>query len=288
MTHGFSAYFAGIGFRFSADFPFDVPAEFQPFLVDSLEADERFTLSAITEPLRFDAPPLCSGTLNAYRTSEGVAREYPYLRAPDGCCAVTLLRSNGENTIYLPQSDLSRYQSNFSLSVILGAEAILLRHDALLLHSSAVRLGGRAVLFCGAPGAGKSTQAALWEQLLGAEIINGDRCVIAQRPDSFYGCGSPYCGSSGIRRPIDAPIAGIVLLNKDTKNALRRVPAGEAFRRLLRELTVNSYDDAFMERCLSLLSTLVAQIPVYELSCRPDAEAVQLTKSEVLDRCHES
>lgn len=43
-----------------------------------------------------------------------------------------------------------------------------------------------------------------------------------------------------------------------------------------------------MERCLSLLSALVTDIPVYALSCRPDAEAVQLTKSEVLDRCHES
>lgn len=283
MTHGFSARFAGIGFRFSAEFPFDVPQEFQPFLVDTVEADERFTLCAITEPLRFDAPLLCSGTLNAYRTPEGIAREYPYLRAPDGCCAVTLQRPNGENTLYLPKCELSRYRRDFSLSVILGAEAIFLRHDALLLHSSAVRLDGRAVLFCGAPGAGKSTQAALWEQLLGAEIINGDRCVIAQRPDGFYGCGSPYCGSSGIRRPIEAPIAAIVLLKKDTKNALRRLPAGEAFRRLLRELTVNSYDSAFMERCLALLSALVTQVRIFELSCRPDAEAVQLTKSEVLD-----
>ena len=287
MTHSFCVRFAGIGFRFGAAFPFDAPPEFQPFLVDTPESDERFTLSAIAEPLRFDAPLLRSATLNAYRTPEGVAREYPYLRAPDGCCVVTILRSDGENSIHLPKNDLSRYQSNFSLSVILGAEAILLRHDALLLHSSAVRLGGRAVLFCGAPGAGKSTQASLWERLLGAEIINGDRCVIAKRPDGFYGCGSPYCGSSGIRRPIDAPIAGIVLLKKSANNALRRVPAGEAFRRLLRELTVNSYDSAFMDRCLALLSLLVAQVPVYELSCRPDMEAVLLTKREVLD-CLES
>ena len=48
--------------------------------------------------------------------------------------------------------------------------------------------------------------------------------------------------------------------------------------------TVESYDSAFMDRCLALLSLLVAQVPVYELSCRPDAEAVLLTKREVLDR----
>ena len=99
MTHGFCVRFAGIVFRFGAAFPFDVPPEFQPVLVDTPESDERFTLSAIAEPLRFDAPLLRSATLNAYRTPEGVAREYPYLRAPDGCCAVTLLRQSGENTI---------------------------------------------------------------------------------------------------------------------------------------------------------------------------------------------
>lgn len=288
MTYGFAACFAGIGFRFSAEFPFDVPAEFQPFLTDSCQVNECFTFRTITEPMRFDAPLLYAGTLNVYRTPEGIAREYPYLRASDGCCAVTLLRPSGENTIYLPQSELSRYQSNFSLSNIIGAESIFLRHNALLLHSSAVRLGGRAVLFCGAPGAGKSTQAALWEQLMGAEIINGDRCVVAQRPDGFYGCGSPYCGSSGIRRPIDAPIAGIVLLKKSAENVLRSVRPGEAFRRLLRELTVNCYDQEFMDRFLEILSVLVLKVPVFELSCRPDTEAVQLTKSEVLDRFHES
>ena len=282
MNTSFCATTAGIGFRFVSEFPMETPAELLPFPLQSGAAEEVFTLSAITEPLIFDTPPLFVSTrLNIYRTAEGIAREFHAIHSTDGCKAVCVLREDRQNRLLLPQGILDRFQKNCTLSVLLGAEAIFLRHDALLLHSSVVIYQGKAVLFCGAPGIGKSTQAALWAKTLGAEIINGDRCVIARRADAFYGCGSPYCGSSGILSNKEAPIGAIFMLGQSLENRLHRLSISEAFRRILRELTVNAWDSAFMERCLSLLTNLVQAVPVYELQCRPDETAVMLAKEEI-------
>ncbi len=283
MTTAFRATIAGIHFGFYADFPMSIPAELLPFPYRGKTEEEVFQLSVIQQPITFREPPIFSSSrLNVYRTAEGIAREFIALRSIHGCCAVCLLRDNGQNTIFLPQEDLTRYQSNCMLTVLLGVEAVFLRHNCLLLHSSVVSYRGKAVLFCGASGVGKSTQAALWETVLGAEIINGDRSIISRRQDGYYGCGSPYCGSSGIMSNREAPIHALLLLVQAKENSLRRVPVPEAFRRIFRELTVNTWDSAFMERALSLLAEFTALIPVYELRCRPDAEAVRLTKKEIM------
>ena len=39
-----------------------------------------------------------------------------------------------------------------------------------------------------------------------------------------------------------------------------------------------------MELCLETLDHLLSALPVYELSCRPDEEAVQLTEEAVFGR----
>lgn len=283
MSTTFSATIAGIGFRFVSAFPMETPAELLRFPFQGGTVEEAFKLTAITKPLTFDAPPLfTSARLNVYPTAEGIAREFSAMRSTDGCKAVCVLQKDGQNCLLLPQGILDRFQKNCTLSVLLGAEAIFLRHDSLLLHSSVVAYQGKTVLFCGASGIGKSTQAALWARTLGAEIINGDRCVIARRADGFYGCGSPYCGSSGILSNKEAPIAAILLLAQASENCLRRLSMSEAFRRILRELTVNSWDRSFMERCLSLLTCLVEEIPIYELKCRPDVESVLLAREEIM------
>ena len=283
MNTCFCATVAGISFRFEADFPMEVPSELRPFPFSGGEAREVYTIRLISRAVAFDRPPVFASTrLNVYLTDDGIAREFPAIHDADGCKAVCVLRENGKNSLLFPEKLRNRLQTNCSLSLLLGAEAVFLRHDCLLLHSSVVVWQGTTVLFCGAPGIGKSTQAALWEQSLGAEIINGDRCVISRRDDGFYGCGSPYSGSSGILSNREAPIGAIFLLGQSENNRLRRLSPAEAFRRIFRELTVNAWNPAFLEHCLSLLTQLAEKVPAYELLCRPDESAVLLAKNELM------
>ena len=62
-----------------------------------------------------------------------------------------------------------------------GLAALLLDAGSIVLHSSFVISGGAALIFSGASGAGKSTQAELWRSTVGASIVNGDRTLITPR-----------------------------------------------------------------------------------------------------------
>lgn len=77
----------------------------------------------------------------------------------------------------------------FLLGSALGI--LLHRRKQIVLHASAVRVGGTAVLFCGSSGAGKSTLAAALSQR-GFTLVTDDVCTI-----SLDGAGSPRVHPDG-------------------------------------------------------------------------------------------
>ena len=278
----FTVMIAGIGIQFTAPRPMEVPAELQPFLTNGVPIQETYAIELIDRPLVFaDKPVFSSCRLAVYAHEDEVLRVFLPLQAPDGCTPVCRMRKNGINTLCLPASDWKRYERRCTLTTLLGPEALFLRHNGLILHSSVVRYKGQAVLFCGPSGAGKSTQAELWERYRNGEILNGDRCVIMKRENAFWGCGSPYSGSSGIYKQEEAPIRAIILLEQSLENRIERVEQGKALRQIYRELIGNLWDEAFTEKLLALLQELVFCVPVYRLYCRPDEQAVELTHETV-------
>jgi hypothetical protein len=168
---------------------------------------------------------------------------------------------------------------------MLQGEQLLLRHQAFLLHSSLVELHGKAVLFSASSGVGKSTQATLWEQHLGATVLNGDRSVIRRTDAGFTASGSCWSGTSGIYVPRQAPIAGIILLEQAPENTI--VPVGtDAFKALLSETIVNTWDPAFMAKITDLICDVMTQVPIYRLRCRPDEAAAKLAYQTIFGKEH--
>lgn len=212
--------------------------------------------------------------LEVYPYSKGWLRVYTFLEE-DGCQVACYLNPKRKNILYYPASKWAFYAENFRCMHLIGIENILLQFDAFLLHSSLVQIHGQTVLFSGPSGIGKSTQAMLWQQYLGAEILNGDRCVVRKIEDVFYGCGSPWAGTSGIYRTEYSPIKGIFLLGQSDTNTVRQIKI-EAFTRIFHQCIVNTWDYAFVVKLTDLIAELLERVPVYELSCRPDEEAVQL------------
>lgn len=62
---------------------------------------------------------------------------------------------------------------------------ILQQRGRLVLHASAVSVGGRAMLFCGESGAGKSTLAAMLSDR-GYPLLNDDVCSLTQDHDGRF------------------------------------------------------------------------------------------------------
>lgn len=278
MDTVFYIRFAGIVIRFEASFPMEIPLEFHAFLIPEEDADEVFRIELIDiSPELPKEPVFRQVRQSVYAQEDGWLRLFHGISA-GGCTAACHLSKTGRHTIYYPSAALSQLQQNHRMASMICGEHILYRHHAILLHSSALIYEGQAILFCGPSGIGKSTQASLWEKYLGAKIINGDRCTIRNMDGTFYGSGSPWCGSSGIYDPLVAPIRAVVILGQGKENILRPAQERMAFRMLYSQCAMNTWDAGFMAHACDLIQELQRRLPVYELICRPEESAVLLLR----------
>ena len=123
---------------------------------------------------------------------------------------------------YLPGNEpLMNYKRN--ILTFMDLEATLLHFGAVILHASLIRWNNTAIVFSAPSSTGKSTQAELWKQYAGAEILNGDRAALRKKDGVWHGYGLPYAGSSGIYRNEHAPLRAIVALKQERENNIRKL-----------------------------------------------------------------
>lgn len=175
--------------------------------------------------------------------------------------------------------------TQLNLAGMMGFERLILPYDRLVLHASCVDFHGQGILFSAPSGTGKTTQARLWKKYAEAQILNEDRALlyIPEEPAPVMVYGSPYTGSSRLVSNRETPVAAIILLEQGSETELRPAGRREAFLRLYRELTVNTWDRAFVERAATLLERLITRVPVWGLRCRPDEEAVRAVENLLTD-----
>lgn len=155
----------------------------------------------------------------------------------------------------------------------------LVRFGGFYLHSSAVEVKGKAYLFSGTSGIGKSTHTGLWEQLLGDQVcrFNDDKPALRRLEDRWYAYGTPWCGKDGINVNKKVPLAGICFLKQGSENRIRRLEPWEAVPNLLSQTIHRFKDPARLDLMLIHLEKLVQEIPIYELVNRPELAAAQLS-----------
>jgi hypothetical protein len=96
------------------------------------------------------------------------------MRIPD---IARFLLKDGSEIVVEPQSEASVADIPiFILGTVFGI--LLHQREQIVLHASAVRVNGRAVLFCGPSGAGKSTLAAALAQR-GYPLVTDDLCTLS-------------------------------------------------------------------------------------------------------------
>ena len=163
-------------------------------------------------------------------------------------------------------------------------EILLSFFDTVSLHSSLIRMGGKAILFTAPSGTGKSTQADLWESCRGAEILNGDRSLIRNVGETWIAYGSPFAGSSNIYRNESAPIRTIVVLRQAKYNRVRQLNEAEAFRLLYSEMVVPKWHREAHQKIISQTELLAKQVSVLLLQCTPDENAVAVLERFLHDQ----
>ena len=162
-----------------------------------------------------------------------------------------------------------------------GVEHLVVNAGGVILHASYVNWDGRAILFTAPSGTGKSTQAALWHEQMGAEIINGDRAVFRMEDNTAVACGIPFAGSSGICKNKTLPLAAIVYLSQAPETTLKRLGGFSAFRRIWEGCSINTWEKTDVSRASAVIQSVLQSVPVYALACTPDETAVSILAEEL-------
>jgi hypothetical protein len=117
-------------------------------------------------------PETLSGATASGPTWQIAGKEF-LIRIPD---IARFLLSNGNEIVCEPASEAALADVPiFVLGTVFGI--LLHQREQIVLHASAVRVNGKAVLFCGQSGAGKSTLAAALAQR-GYPVVTDDFCTL--------------------------------------------------------------------------------------------------------------
>lgn len=149
------------------------------------------------------------------------------------------------------------------------------------VHSSMISYKDKAVLFLGPSGIGKTTQAELWNRYKGATIVNGDMNFIQEVNDKYWGWGTPWHGSSAYCKNMCIPVQALVIVKQDKKASIRYLEGEEKVQKVLANIIFPTWYDNGMDICLNILNHMLAVIPIYELSCQPNEEAVNILEKTI-------
>lgn len=156
--------------------------------------------------------------------------------------------------------------------------SVLLKHQGLMLHSSAVVVDGECYAFSADKGVGKSTHTALWLREFadrGAYILNDDKPALKLENGSFFAWGTPFNGVHNISVNQCAPLKAIAFVERSETNSIERLAPMQAIPRLFKQ-TVRPADETLMNLLLDIVQQLVQQVPLYLLRCNMEPDAAHM------------
>lgn len=153
-------------------------------------------------------------------------------------------------------------------------------NSGVLFHAACICVQGKALVFTAPSGVGKSTQAQLWCEHRGAQLINGDRCIIRFVDGEYYICGVPYCGSSKVSHNVTLPLGAVIYLTRASWSQVQEVKGIQGFMHLWEGCCINTWNSNDIKKSVELVTSVAENVPVLRLDCTPDVSAL-----EKLERC---
>lgn len=153
----------------------------------------------------------------------------------------------------------------------------IIRYGAMLVHSSALVLDGRAYLFSAASGVGKSTHTRLWLREYGdrVHIMNDDKPVVRMNGDGVTAYGTPFDGGSGIALNERCPLGAIIFIERGEDNSVR-IPSDKEVIQLLYFQTAHMVGAKTAEAMLQNFDSLIRRTSFYVLTCNMEPEAARV------------
>jgi len=154
---------------------------------------------------------------------------------------------------------------------------ILARQGGFLLHAASAIRDGRAFLFAGVSGAGKTTISRLAPS--DTVLLSDEISYVKRHDQGFWAYGTPFAGElarAGENR--SAPIEALFFLEKGPANRIEPLDATEAVRRLLRNILFFANDAKLVELIFQSACEFVSVVPVQRLIFVPDPRAWEIIR----------
>jgi hypothetical protein len=147
---------------------------------------------------------------------------------------------------------------------------ILAQRGGFLLHAAGAICDGRAYLFSGVSGAGKTTMTRLAPPDI--TLLTDEISYLRPSPDGYSAFGTPFAGElarSG--ENCAAPVSALFFLEQGPENRIDELSSAEAVRRLMRNILFFAEDQGLVEKLLATACEFVARVPIRRLTFYPDA-----------------
>lgn len=150
--------------------------------------------------------------------------------------------------------------------------------DTLLTHASAVVYEGRAWLFLGRSGTGKSTHSRMWLNALdNVVLMNDDHPVIRLDADGrAIAYGSPWSGKTPCYKNMSAPVGGVIRISRADHNRARRLSPVEAYASLMTSCSGMTWERELADGRDRTLQGIVSKVPCWVMECLPDEDAARV------------
>lgn len=279
-----------VSFSYLAHEAFDIPSQYQPFLMKAeqssgqflfkMEVDDGFTFSEQGEKI---------GHFNSGGNSQDVFKlkdgSYHFLLGEDENRLSCMMQSSADfsyNIIAL-KGGPNQYLFGFNNAMMIAFAFASSRHGTLLMHSSVTLLDGYGYMFLGVSGTGKSTHSQLWlKNFEGTELLNDDNPAVRIQDDTVTVYGTPWSGKTPCYKKKQAAVGAFVMLQQKPYNKIQRMNVIKSLAALLSSCSSMIWDKTVHQALCDNLDRIIRLIPVYQLECLPDDEAAKVCREAIV------
>ena len=179
-----------------------------------------------------------------------------------------------------PQAGRGRLAQDFSpyaIDCVLRIVHSLIQAQAggFLLHSASAIRNGKAFLFSGISGAGKTTISSLMPK--NAVLLTDEISYVRRDGEGYRACGTPFAGElARLGENACAPITRLFFLAKGPENRIDPVETPDALRMLLRNILFFADDPELVKMVFRSACDFLARVPAFRLTFFPDSRVWDL------------
>lgn len=141
---------------------------------------------------------------------------------------------------------------------------MLASRGGLLLHAASAVREGKAFLFSGVSGAGKTTISRYAPA--DVRLLTDEISYLRDSQDGFLACGTPFAGElAKAGENLAAPLDTLFFLQKGSENRIESMLPADALRAVMRNILFFTHDQRLVNQVFNSACKLIQQVPVRRL-----------------------